>query len=65
MITIGDKEVTWQKGITLAQVLTAIENHDRYAVVKVDGKLISRPNFAKTIINDHAKIVPLPMIAGG
>jgi sulfur carrier protein ThiS len=65
MVTIGAKEIVWQEGLTVAQVLAQIEDGSRFAVVKLNGKLISRPNFHKTAVDDHAEIVPLPMIAGG
>ncbi len=51
--------------MTLADLLARLPDGDIYAVVKFDGKLISRPFFASTMVPDGARIVPVPMIAGG
>lgn len=36
-----------------------------YALVKLDGKLISRPHFKSTPVADESRVAPLTMIAGG
>ncbi len=65
MITVGKEKISWEKGMTVAQVLEAVEDGHKYAVVRVNGKLISRPNFEKTPVPDRAEFIPVPMIAGG
>jgi len=65
MITVGDEKMDWHEGMTVAQVLETIEDGQQYAVVRVNGKPVSRPNFDKTPVPDHAEIIPIPMIAGG
>ncbi len=65
MITIGKEKISWEKGMTVAQVLETVEDGHKYAVVRVNGKLISRPNFEKTPVPDRAEFIPVPMIAGG
>jgi sulfur carrier protein ThiS len=35
------------------------------AVVRLNGRLVSRPNFALTLVPDHAQVDLLPVIAGG
>ncbi len=65
MITFDGKKISWYDGITIFKLLSRIEFGDRYAVVKLNGKLISKPNFKTTVISDNSDIVPLPMIAGG
>ena len=65
MITVGQEKIPWKEGMTVAQVLEAIADGHKYAVVRVNGKLVSRPNFEKTPVPDHAEFIPVPMIAGG
>jgi len=65
MITVGEEKIPWQEGMTVAQVLEAMQDEHFYAVVRVNGKLVSRPNFEKTPVPDHAEIILIPMIAGG
>jgi thiamine biosynthesis protein ThiS len=65
MITVGEHEIPWQDGLTVAGVLAKLEDGHRYAVVKLDGKLVSRPHFDTTPVSDHSRIIPIPMIAGG
>ncbi len=65
MITVGDEKIPWQEGMTVAQVLEELHDGHFYAVVRLNGKLISRPNFEKTPVPDRAEFIPVPMIAGG
>ena len=65
MICIGEKKIPWKEGITVAQALASTGDDDYYVVVKVNGRLVSRPNFEKTVVTDESEILPLPMIAGG
>ncbi|MDM8543447.1 MoaD/ThiS family protein [Desulfococcaceae bacterium HSG9] len=65
MITIGNEKVLWKEGLTIAQVLTALDHDYEYAVVRINGKLISKPNFKNTPVTDNSEIIPIPMIAGG
>jgi thiamine biosynthesis protein ThiS len=65
MITVGEEKIPWQEGMTVARVLEALQDEHFYAVVRVNGKLVSRPNFKKTPVPDNAEIILIPMIAGG
>lgn len=65
MITVGEEKIDWQEGMTVAQVMETVADGHRYAVVKLNGKPVSRPNFRKTPVPDHANIILIPMIAGG
>lgn len=51
--------------MTLAQVMETLEDGHLYAVVRLNGKLVSKPNFAGTPVPDSAEIQLLPLIAGG
>ena len=65
MITAGEKKIPWKSGMTVAQVMEAIEDGHKYAVVRLNGKPVSRPNFDKTPVPDHSEVIPIPMVAGG
>jgi sulfur carrier protein ThiS len=65
MVYFADKEFIWHQGLTVAGLLEqAADGHD-YAVLKIDGRLVSRPHFDTTPVPDGARIIPIPMIAGG
>ena len=65
MITVGDETYPWEPGMTLTTVMGRLKDADCYAVVKLNDRLVSRPNFGTTPVADGARIVPIPMIAGG
>jgi sulfur carrier protein ThiS len=65
MVYFDDIAVAWQEGMTVADLLVTVAAGYPYAVVKFDGRLISRPHFASTPVTDGSRIVPIPMIAGG
>jgi thiamine biosynthesis protein ThiS len=65
MIRIADQTIEWRPGLTLADVVDAVEGGHLVAVVRLNEKLISRPLFASTSVPDHAELELLPMIAGG
>ena len=65
MITLDGKQTRWQPGLTLDQVIAGLENHHLYAVARLNGIPVSRPNFSKTAVADGDVIEPIPLIAGG
>ncbi len=65
MVTIGKEKVPWKEGLTIAQVLAALDDDYEYAVVRINGKPVSKPNFENTTVADNSEIIPIPMIAGG
>lgn len=65
MVYVGEQALPWQEGMTVASLLGKLKDGHLYAVVKLDGKLVSRPHFNTTPVSDGARLAPLPMIAGG
>ncbi|BBO71697.1 hypothetical protein DSCA_56270 [Desulfosarcina alkanivorans] len=65
MIYLDDREIPWQEGLTVAAMLAGLADGHLYAVVKLDGRLVSRPHFSTTPIPDGARVRLIPMIAGG
>jgi len=55
----------WSENLTLASLLKTLDNTEYCAVIRLDGKLVSSPKFANTLIEDNAKIQLLPLVAGG
>lgn len=65
MIKVGDKNIPWHEGITVTDLLSMLEDPYPYAVVRINERIVSRPNFDKTFIPDDAEVFLIPMIAGG
>ena len=65
MITVNDEAFPWYAGMTLADLMRNLPDGDQYAVVKVSGRTVSKPDFERFPIPDQAKIYLIPMIAGG
>ena len=65
MIEVNDQKIAWREGMTITDLLDEIGDSHPYAVVRVDEKYVSRPNFDKTTIPENAKVFLIPMIVGG
>lgn len=65
MISVDDKNHLWRESMTVSDLLKDLEDPYPYAVVRVNNKYISKPNFEKTLITDNAIVHLMPMIAGG
>ena len=65
MITLDGKPYPWRPDMDVEQLLALVEKPEQYAVVRLNGKPVSRPNFKKTPVPDNAEVVLIPMIAGG
>ena len=65
MIEVDEKQMPWSKDLTMASLLAKLENVEFCSVVRLNGRLVSSPKFAETIIPDHSKIQLLPLVAGG
>jgi thiamine biosynthesis protein ThiS len=65
VIRVGDKQVPWKEGMTVSALLADMRDGHFYAVVRLNGKLVSRPYFNSTLIPDNAEVILIPMVAGG
>lgn len=65
MIRVSDNEVAWREGMTITDLLAEINDPHPYAVVRINDHYVSRPNFDKATIPDHAEVFLIPLIAGG
>ena len=66
MIRVNDQyEVEWQPGMTVQVLLDELKFTFRMIAVKVDGKVVLRPDYAATPVPDGADVQALHLISGG
>jgi len=66
MITLDGRQVSWQPDMDVEKLLQDhVDRPELYAVIRLNGKLVSRPVFKETTVPDNAEVVLIPMIAGG
>lgn len=65
MIRVADQTIDWREGMTISDLLIEINDPHPYAVVRINQTYVSRPNFDRTIVPDHAEVYLIPMVAGG
>lgn len=65
MIILNGEELTWREGMTVTDLLNGLEDAAPYAVVRVNDKYVSKPNFDAHEIPDNAEIYLIPMVVGG
>lgn len=65
MVRAGDREFAWQEGMTISDILQRLGDTYPYAVARVNGRLISRPDFHRATVPDESEVFLLPLIAGG
>ena len=65
MITVNDEKISWQDGMTVRNLLDGLETDHDYAVIRVNGKYVSKPHFDEFLIPDNAEIYLIPMVVGG
>ena len=65
MIRVSGKEIPWREGMTVSDLLRELDDPYPYAVVRVNGRVISRPSYDTFVIPDEAEVLPIQMIAGG
>ncbi len=65
MILVGKKKIPWKEGMTVSSLLGEVDDSGQCAVVRIDSKVVCRPNFEKTPVPDDSEVILIPMIAGG
>jgi thiamine biosynthesis protein ThiS len=65
MIQVAGKQMAWREGMTVSDLLEALEDPHPYAVVRINEQYVTRPNFEHTSVPDEAEVFLIPMIAGG
>ena len=65
MIRVDGEEHAWHEGMTVADLLNNLKDSDHYAVVRINKRHVSRPNFKKELVPDNAEVFLIPLVAGG
>ena len=65
MIRVNGREYEWRRQMTVAELIEDLDDGFAYAVVRINGKYISKPDFEQSIIPDDSEVFFIPMIAGG
>jgi sulfur carrier protein len=66
VIRVNDQyEVAWQPGMTVQDVLDALRFSFRMIVVKLDGRVVLRQDFARTEVPDGTEMQAMHLISGG
>ncbi len=65
MIEVDEKKMPWSEGMTMAALFKTLSNVEYCSVVRLNGKLVSRPKFVDTPVPNNSTIQLLPLVAGG
>jgi len=65
MIRVNDKKIPWREGMTVSDVLEALNDPYPYMAARINGRLITRPNFTYYVVPDHSEVHLMPLITGG
>jgi thiamine biosynthesis protein ThiS len=64
-ITVNGQTVAWEEGMTVQRVLDVMRYTFRMLVVKVDGRLVKRDDYASTGVPNGADVKVIHLVAGG
>ncbi|HDR14815.1 MAG TPA: sulfur carrier protein ThiS [Desulfobacteraceae bacterium] len=64
-IQVQGKKIPWKEGMTVSDLLDELDDPYPYAVVRIDGKIVCRPDFDTTQVPDGSQIFLISMVAGG
>ena len=65
MVRVGNKEIPWRKGMTVADLLKELGDPYSYAVVRIGNRVISRPDFDHAEVPKDSEVLLIPLITGG
>ena len=65
MVRIGNQELAWREGMTVADLLKELGDSYPYAVARVGNRVISGPDFDKATVPNDSEVYLIPLIAGG
>jgi len=65
MIKVNGNNFAWREGMTVSDLLKDLNDSYSYAVVRINDKQISKPNFKSTLIPDNSEVFLVPMVVGG
>ncbi len=65
MITVGNREMPWTPGMTLAEVMKSLGVTNVSFLVAVGGKVVQEKDWPITVLPDGTRVVVHPMMGGG
>ncbi len=65
MITVNGETYPWQEGMTVSDALKACNYKFPLIIVRIDGRLIPRDQYAVQPVEDNADIKAFHLISGG
>ncbi len=65
MITVNGEPLEYRNGMTVADILKAKNYIFRMLAISVNGTVVPRGDYAKTIVPDGATVQVIHMISGG
>ncbi|HEX7486964.1 MAG TPA: sulfur carrier protein ThiS [Vicinamibacterales bacterium] len=65
MITVNGDTMEWRDGMTAADILKIRNYIFRMIAVQIDGELVKRVAYDKTVVPDSADVQVIHMISGG
>ncbi len=65
MIEVDGRSRPWRRDLTLTELMAEVDPKAEIAVVRMNDKLVSRPNYRVTKVPDGAVLHLIPMVAGG
>jgi len=65
MITVNGKEVEWRQGMTVENLLAERNFKFPLIIVRINGQLVKKENYASTKIPDGAEVSAMHLISGG
>jgi thiamine biosynthesis protein ThiS len=65
VIQVNGKPHSWRAGMTVADLLKALDDQHDYAVVRINDQYVSKPKFDAVLIPDGADVFLIPLVAGG
>ena len=65
MIIVNGRKVDFVKNETVSGLLKRLKYVFPNVVVKINGELVKKIDFADTVINDESEVAVIHMISGG
>ncbi|MGA3172865.1 MAG: sulfur carrier protein ThiS [Syntrophorhabdales bacterium] len=65
MVTVDGRQIEWREGMTVADLLRELGDSYPYAAVRIEGHVVTGPDFGKAEIPDNVEVCLLPLVAGG
>jgi len=65
VIRVDDNHLPWREEMTVTALIEALGETYEYPAVRINNKIVSRPQFDQVTVPDGAKVFLIPLVAGG